>query len=286
MSEALGPALDEGLIESDEPGCHRFVHDLVREYLQAGLGFDECRGTHHRLVYAIEDLPGLPMRAARLAAHAVAAVPAIPADEVVVWCDAAAAEATADQAHEDAVRHLEAAVSLTAAGGGEREFELAAALRRAGRLGDARHRYQRLAVLAGNEGSARRLGLAALGLHEVGEESQLTRAPVIAALDAARSGLTDAAEDRPLLARVTAALARELADGPDADPDRAGALAGEAIEVARALDDPATLAACLFARHDVIWGPGTAEERRDLGEELRRVATGHAPDQGSRPRPC
>jgi tetratricopeptide (TPR) repeat protein len=278
LSAVLGPAVDDRLIEPDEPGCHRFVHDLVREYLQAGLGFDERRETHRRLVHAIEELPGLPMRAARLAAHAVAAVPAIPVADVAVWCDAAAAEATASQAHEDAVRHLESAVSLTGTTGGEREFELAAALLRAGRLSDARHHYQRLSGLADDEGSARRLGLAALGLHEVGAESQSTGAPVIAALDAARSGLTATAEDRPLLARVTAALARELADGPDADPDRAGALAAEAIEVARALDDPATLAACLFARHDVIWGPGTAEERRDLGEELRRVATGNAPD--------
>ena len=274
----LGPAVDEHLIEAADPGCHRFVHDLVREYLQTGLGFDDRREAHGRLVRAIEELPDLPMRAARLAAHAVAAVPAIPVVEAVLWCDAAAAVATANKAYEEAVRHLESAVSLSGATGGEREFALASALLRAGRLGEARDHYERLAALAADQASARRLGLAALGLHEVGAVSQSTRAPLIAALDAARVGLTASDEDRRLLARVTAGLARELADGPEADADRARALAGAAIDLARTLDDPATLAACLFARHDVIWGPGTAEERRDLGEELRRVATGHAPD--------
>jgi hypothetical protein len=135
-----------------------------------------------------------------------------------------------------------------------------------------------LAARASHEDSARRLGLAALGLHEVGAESQTTRAPVIAALENARSRLGATNEDRPLLARVTATLARELADGPDADPQRAGSLAQEAIQIALGLDDPTVLATCLFARHDVIWGPGTAAERRDLGEELWRVATSHAPD--------
>lgn len=277
FAAALEPALGDGLIEPADAGCHRFVHDLVREHLHSGLSFEDRRDAHHRLLHALEELPDRPMRAARIAAHAVAGGPTVPSEDVTRWCDTAAAEATAGQAHDDAVRHLEAAVSLAGTTGSEREYELAAALRRAGRLGDARQHYLRLGELARREGSARRQGLAALGLHEIGAESQSTRAPVIAALDAARSGLTTD-EERPLLAQVIAALARELADGQDADPVRADALAGAAIEVARSLDDPAILAACLFARHDVIWGPGTAEQRRDLGEELRRVASGHAPD--------
>jgi tetratricopeptide (TPR) repeat protein len=278
LSLALAPALDAGLVETAAQGQHRFVHDLVREHLQAGLAFDERRNAHYRLVRAIEQLPRLRMRSARLAAHAVAAVPAVPPEDAALWCDQAAAEATATQAHDEAVRHLEAAVAVTGTTNDERELELADALLRAGRLVDAREGYERLAARAAHEDSPRRLGLAALGLHEVGAESQTTRAPVIAALDTARSRLGTTNEDRRLLARVTATLARELADGPDADPDRAGSLAHEAIELARELDDPAVLATCLFARHDVIWGPGTAEERRNLGEQLWRVATGHAPD--------
>ena len=221
------------------------------------------------------------MRSARLAAHAAAAVPDVPASDAAAWCRAAAAEATTAQGHDDAVRHLRAAVSLTRTPGGganlELELELADALRRAGRLGEARQLYERLADLAASEGSTRSLALAALGQHECGAESQTPRATLITTLEAARAGLGKSG-DRPLLARVTAALARALADGPDAKPDRAGALADEAIAVARTVDDPGLLAACLFARHDAIWGPGTAEERRDLGDEQCRVATGHAAD--------
>ncbi|MDX6232926.1 MAG: hypothetical protein QOH68_1926 [Nocardioidaceae bacterium] len=278
FSLVLAPALDAGLVETGAQGQHRFVHDLVREHLQAGLTFNERRIAHYRLLQAIEQLPRLPMRSARLAAHAVAAVPAIPPEDAAFWCDKAAAEATATQAYEEAVRHLGAALAVTGTSSDEREFELAEAMLRAGQLTDARQHYQRLAARAGHEGSARRLGLAALGLHEVGVESQTTRAPVIAALDTARSRLGEIDEDRPLLARVTATLARELADGPDADPDRAESLAQQAIDIAVLLDDPTVLATCLFARHDVIWGPGTAEERRGLGEELWRVAIVHAPD--------
>ena len=278
LSLVLAPALDAGLVESRAQGQHRFVHDLVREHLQAGLAFDERRNAHFRLVRAIGQLPRLPMRSARMAAHAVAAVPEVPADDAGWRCDQAAAEATAAQSYGEAVRHLQAGLEVTDTASDERELALADALVRAGRLADARQRYQRLAARAAHEDSARRLGLAALGLHEVGSESQTTRAPVIAALDTARSKLGADEEDRPLLARVTATLARELADGPDADPGRAGSLAQEAIEIALGLDDPTVLATCLFARHDVIWGPGTAAERRDLGEELCRVATGHAPD--------
>ncbi len=278
LSLVLAPALDAGLVETGAPDQHRFVHDLVREHLQAGLTFDERRNAHYRLVRAIEQLPRLPMRSARLAAHAVAAVPAVPPEDAASWCDQAAAEATSTQAYEEAVSHLKAALTVSATSSDEREFALADAMLRAGQLADARQRYERLAERAGDGDSARSLGLAALGLHEVGAESQTTRAPVIAALHTARSRLGATDEDRPLLARVTATLARELADGPDADPERAGSLAQEAIEIALRLDDPKVLATCLFARHDVIWGAGTAAERRDLGEELWRVATGHAPD--------
>ncbi|MEO7352676.1 MAG: AAA family ATPase, partial [Marmoricola sp.] len=278
LTLVLAPALDAGLVETSAPGQHRFVHDLVREHLQAGLSFDERRNAHSRLVHVIEQLPRLPMRSARLAAHAVAAVPAVPANDAALWCDRAASEATATQAYDEAVRHLQAALSLTGTTSDERDFALAEAMLRAGQLAEARQVYERLAARAGHEDSARRLGLAALGLHEVGAESQTTRTPVIAALATARSRLGATNEDRPLLARVTATLARELADGPDADPDRAGSLAQEAIEIALGLDDPTVLATCLFARHDVIWGPGTARERRDLGEELWRVANGQAPD--------
>lgn len=75
-----------------------------------------------------------------------------------------------------------------------------------------------------------------------------------------------------LAARVRAALARELADGPDMDLPRARALISAAVAAAEAADDPAALAFCLFAQHDVDWAPGTARQRLELADRMARTA--------------
>jgi hypothetical protein len=41
--------------------------------------------------------------------------------------------------------------------------------------------------------------------------------------------------------------------------------------LAREHDDPATLAACLLARHDVLWTPNRAAERVDLAREIAEL---------------
>jgi hypothetical protein len=43
--------------------------------------------------------------------------------------------------------------------------------------------------------------------------------------------------------------------------------------MAREHDDPATLAACLLARHDVLWTPSRAAERVDLAREIAELGT-------------
>ena len=75
-----------------------------------------------------------------------------------------------------------------------------------------------------------------------------------------------------LSARTRAALARELADGPDLDLPRARALGGAAVAAAGVTGDPATLAFCLFAQHDVEWAPGTAQRRLALADRMAQAA--------------
>jgi hypothetical protein len=272
---ALSSAEADRLVEQIRPGAHRFVHDLVREQL-LDLPSDVLRTLHLRVADALETLPETVMRSGRLAAHLVAAGPLADAERVVAWSDMAGREALEQRSYAEAARHLGVAVEVAGTGteaDRERRLGLADTMLRAGRLGDARSAYDD--VLGDPDEAPRNVARAALGIHEVGQLSGEPRQALVAALEHARETLTD---EPALRARVTAALAREIADGADQDPARAAALSAEALAEARTLGDPALLAACLFARHDVIWGPGTAAERRDLGEELMRVAARSAPD--------
>jgi hypothetical protein len=273
LAAALAPAVATRLVERAGPGRHRFVHDLVREHLLATLTPAEERARHRAVHDALVTLSDVPMRTARLAGHAVLAVPDLAVDVALQHCEAAADEAERTRMYDEAARHLRAAVGLEGGAEPGRLLRLADDLRRSGHLGEAGARYTALLEVA-DEPTIR--ARAALGLHEVGIESVDSRQPLIDALDGALDSLPS--ESTGLLAEVTAALARELADGPDRDPGRADQLATAAVDLARVSGDEATLAACLFARHDVIWAPGTAPERRDLGAELRRVAARSAPE--------
>ena len=72
---------------------------------------------------------------------------------------------------------------------------------------------------------------------------------------------------------MLARLARTLLWTPQAR--RRLALSEEAVQLARRLGDPATLAAVLFDRHAAIWGPGRAEEaaeRLAIATEIVQLA--------------
>jgi hypothetical protein len=50
-----------------------------------------------------------------------------------------------------------------------------------------------------------------------------------------------------------------------------GALSDQALALGRESNDDDTLAACLLARHDALWEPGTGVERAQLGHEIAVV---------------
>ena len=72
---------------------------------------------------------------------------------------------------------------------------------------------------------------------------------------------------------MLASLARELHHtwDPRTD-DRAREIASEAVDVARSLDDPSTLAYCLLALHDTSWSVGSAGERLPIVAEMLDLA--------------
>ena len=89
----------------------------------------------------------------------------------------------------------------------------------------------------------------------------------VQALEAAAGALAD---DDPRRARVLSMLASELHFG--SDPARCGAMALEAIAIARAAGDPATLGHTIYCATGAILVPNTLRERKALSEELVELA--------------
>jgi hypothetical protein len=130
-------------------------------------------------------------------------------------------------------------------------------------LEDARSRAAAL-------GDVARLGRAALGMQRLGARFAMPRDAVVAALEEARCALQGAGT--ALEAQLTAALARELHHSVPGQRERARPLSEQAIALARRVDDPETLAACLLARHDVLWTVTMSRERIGLAREITALA--------------
>jgi tetratricopeptide (TPR) repeat protein len=139
---------------------------------------------------------------------------------------------------------------------------------RAGMEAAARTTFQSAAATARVLRDPSLLGRAALGF--AGQWSVLGRVDEarLALLEEALDALGD--EDDPLRARLLARLALELYYS--GDPERRLALSEEAVDLARRLGDPRTLATCLDARHYALWRPENVNERLEVAAELRRVA--------------
>ncbi len=109
----------------------------------------------------------------------------------------------------------------------------------------------------------------ALAVQRLGAKFAAPRGQIIAQLEAALAAVNGIDVGRQ--ARLTAALARELQHSVAQDRHRSGALSQDALTLGRRSQDDETLVACLLARHDALWGPGTGEERAELGHEIAAV---------------
>src|SRR6185436_3044576 len=119
-------------------------------------------------------------------------------------------------------------------------------------------------------GDAERLARVALGVQRLGARFAMPRDAVVEELEAALVGLSG--RGTPLEAHLAASLARELHHSVPAHRPRARPLSEQALALARTLDDPTTLAACLLARHDILWTPGRAGERIAIAREISDLA--------------
>jgi len=290
VARRLGQARAAGLVTVDAGGEYRFVHDIVREALQASIGDDERGQRHAAVVRALAVAPDLAGTRAvvQIAHHATLAVPDIPAVEAALLSRAAAEDASVRSAHEEAVGHLRRALDLLPGDDKDRSTLLALLAneqRRAGHLGDARATFVELADRAGRNDDSEMFATAALGLHGLGHAVGAS----VGSPDGGGEDLTamlrragerldddealDASTRERLAALVLAALARMTAHRVG-DDDRVGPVERtvQAVARARRSGDGPTVAFCLLAHHDAIWAPGTGVERLALAEEMEAAA--------------
>ncbi|MHA6782780.1 ATP-binding protein [Pseudonocardia saturnea] len=263
----------------------RLAHDLFREVVVAALELPRRLALHQRIADALEQrlARSNAVLPADLARHCAAAVPLDGGGRAVRWARAAAAAERARLAFGEAAAHLaraRRAIEDCGVGNGddpdgatvliELLLEEADARARTGDPGAARALLDDARDRAAARGDAERLGAVALGLQRLGARFAMPRDTVVEALDTARAALYGTGT--ALEAQLTAGLARELHHSVPAQRPRARPLSERALALARDLDDPETLAACLLARHDVLWSPGRAAERVGLAREIAELA--------------
>jgi hypothetical protein len=277
----LDRAVRAAVLEQDEPGHLRFSHDLFRDVLYQGLPAARRPALHLEMASLLEQQSGPP--AAETAYHRSMAWPFGDRDRAVAALTGAAREATARTAFDEAAAHLRRAVEIA---GGAGAVELATlceygdALRRAGHGDEAQTILTEAAVRARTAGDTALFARAAFGAHRVAAATESPRSAVIALLEEALAALAAAPAPAPQAAAggdparwlLSASLARELADGPDADLPRAVGLARAAVDGARQAGAAGVLAYALFALADVRWEPGTAAERLGIAGELAAAA--------------
>jgi len=281
-AETAVPLLDRAVraavLEQDEPGHLRFSHDLFRDVLYQGLPAARRPALHLEMARLLEQQTGPP--AAETAYHRSMAWPFGDRDRAVAALTGAAREATASTAFDEAAAHLRRAVEIA---GGAGAVELAAlcdygdALRRAGHGDEAQAALTAAAARARAAGDTALFARAAFGAHRIAAATESPRSAVIALLEEALAAASapvpqTAPGGDPARWLLSASLARELADGPDADLPRAVDLARAAVGGARLAGAAGVLAYALFALADVRWEPGTAAERLSIAGELAAAA--------------
>ncbi len=269
--EALESACAARLVtELPDGDGFAFIHDLVREAIYAQLGANRRALLHLAIADSLEMLA--PDSAGELARHYRAAG-ASASGKAVRYAIAAAEAAAAQLAHDDAARYYDDA--LCALPPGEPPASRGALLLALGaarmRAGDPRARtaFYNAAAQARTSGDSLLLARAALGV-------TATWAPT-GTVDPERIGLLSEAltalpAGRDLLrAQLLSGVAR--ARYWEADPAPRAKLSAQAVEIARRLGDPATLATCLDAHNSSIWAPGDAAARQATAGEIVDLAT-------------
>ncbi|HUP70071.1 MAG TPA: AAA family ATPase [Acidimicrobiales bacterium] len=280
VASHLANAVRAGVLIGAGAGRARFAHDLYRETIYADIPTERRLELHREVGAALERRleRGGAVFAGEIARHFAAAAAVDGPDRAIHWALEAAAADRARLAFAEAAAQLGrvrsalegAGVAVGAGALVDLVVAQADAESRAGKPDRARQLLREAHAHAARLDDPERLSAVALGLQRLGARFAMPRDEVVALLDEARLAVEGRAP--AVEAQVTASLARELYHSVPKDRARARPLSEHAVAIARGLDDPATLVACLLARHDVLWTPGAAAERVDVGREIVALA--------------
>ena len=282
--EELLEQLDEAFaarVLTEAPGTigrMRFSHARVREALYNDVSTARRAQLHLRIGNALEELYGddPEPHLAELAHHFFLAGPGGDVDKAVGYTRRAGDRAVALLAYEEAVRHYGLALRAFERRKSKDDREkcelhlaLGDALAKAGSTPEAKESFLAAAELARAAGLPEQLADAALGY---GGRLVWTRTwgdtHLVPLLEEALAVLPqrDSKRRAQLLARLAGGPLRDtIAPGPRV------AMADEAVEMARRLGDPATLAYAIEGRCEAYWGPDALTERLALADELIQV---------------
>jgi DNA-binding CsgD family transcriptional regulator/tetratricopeptide (TPR) repeat protein len=266
-------AVAAGLLARSAPGDHRFVHDLVRDAVEAGIDPAERVRLHRRAADAVERMHTgrLEPHLSDLARHWAAAAVAGERERASWWITRAAEEAMRRLAYEEAARLYRLALII---GAGDiddgRRCRLllgaAGALKAAGELAGRLPICREAASLARVLHRPDLLAEAALVM-EGGESSLEAEVSVRASCEEALAALPRSAT--ALRAKVSANLS--AACMYLGDLEAAGRASAHAVAMADRSGDPASLAAALRARQLVASGPEGMAERATLADRMSAV---------------
>jgi class 3 adenylate cyclase/tetratricopeptide (TPR) repeat protein len=277
LEEALGAR-----VVSEVPGAlgrYIFAHALIRETLYEELTATRRVRLHRRIGEALEALYGSypEPHLAELAYHFCEAAQTGDVQRAVAYAVRAADRAVALMAHEEAVRHYERGLHVLELlePAAERErcellLRLSESLWRSGEYDRAKAVALEAAGMARRHDEPTQLAQAALayGGRLIAFAAVVRDEALVALLEEALAALP--AGDSRLRAEVLARLAEEVTFTESFE--RRAALAGEAIAMARRLDDPVVLAGALRSAHWALWCADNLEERQAWVEEMLALA--------------
>lgn len=281
--DLLDEALTARLI-TDVPhslGLYSFSHALIRQTLYEGLPVSARVRLHRHVGNALEHLcsPYLEPYLAELAAHfCVAAQDGETADKAITYAVQAGDHATALLAYEEAANHYTQALQLLEfhTPNGALQCDVLLALgevqRKAGTMTAARDTLQRAASLARTLNMPERFAHAALGFATgyagISMQDGMADPLVIGLLQEALTVLPPA--DSALRARVLGRLAAELYWS--ATREQRVTISQQAVDMARRLGDPVTLAYTLHATLVALRDPEHPEDRLATATEIIQLA--------------
>jgi len=269
----LDEAVTARLVEpTSTPGEHRFVHDLVRDAVEAGLGTPGRVRLHRLAAEVVEEVHAgrLEPHLSDIARHWAIAAAAGQRALAAGWIQRAAEEAMRRLAYEDAVGLYRLALTVGAdevddVGRCRLLLAVATALRLAGEYAGRLESCREAAALARGLGLRRPDLLAEAALTLEGGESGLESELTVRRLCEEVLGALDP-EPTALRARVTAHLATSCMYLGDIDA--AGPASRQALAAANECGDQDAVTAALRARQLVCSGPDGVDERARLAERM------------------